>query len=541
MLATVGAAGMAELVAQTVPASIRLGRELAIDFTGSAVGEDREVGEAEATALLRAMAARNRVLRSYLGLGYHGTITPGVIRRNILENPGWYTQYTPYQAEISQGRLEALLNFQTMIADLTAMPVANASLLDEATAAAEAMHLAAAVHAKLEAIERPVFFVAADCHPQTIEVVRTRARPVGIEVFVGDPLGADFASGRIFGVLVQYPATDGRIRDYARSRGESARGRGDPDRGLRPAGADAAAAAGRVRRRRRGRLDAALRRADGLRRAACRLHVDARRVQAADAGTADRRLARRARQSRLPHVAADPRAAHSPREGDLQHLHRPGAAGDPGGDVRGVPRPRRAAGDRRADARAGGGLRGRRAAARAPRRGRAVLRHRGGRSEGRRRRGHRRAGARRRDQHPPARHRHGRGRLRRDGGPPRLRRPARRLRRGGSRRRRAGARGARGPAGAARADERFPLASGLQPLPHRARDAALHPAARDARPLAGAVDDLARLVHHEAQRHRRDGADHLARARRTSTRSRRSTRPTATSSSSGISSAGWRR
>jgi glycine dehydrogenase len=214
MLGAVGAGSMEELVAETVPASIRLGRELALDGVPP-IGEDREVGEAEAAARLRALAAKNRVLRSYLGLGYHGSLLPGVVRRNILENPGWYTQYTPYQAEISQGRLEALLNFQTLVADLTAMPVANASLLDEATAAAEAMHLAAAVHAKLEAIERPVFFVAADCHPQTIEVVRTRARPVGIDVFVGDPHVADFTSGRIFGVLVQYPATDGRVRDYA--------------------------------------------------------------------------------------------------------------------------------------------------------------------------------------------------------------------------------------------------------------------------------------------------------------------------------------
>jgi len=211
MLATVGATDLASLMAQTVPESILLGRELSIDL----LGEGRGTGESEALSHLREMAARNQVLRSYIGLGYHGSVMPGVVRRNILENPGWYTQYTPYQAEISQGRLEALLNFQTMIAELTALPVANASLLDEATAAAEAMHLAAAVFPKLEAIEQPVFFVAADCHPQTIAVVRTRAEAVGIEVFVGDPFDADFAGGRIFGVLVQYPATDGRIRDFA--------------------------------------------------------------------------------------------------------------------------------------------------------------------------------------------------------------------------------------------------------------------------------------------------------------------------------------
>ncbi len=155
------------------------------------------------------MARKNEVCRSFLGMGYHDCVTPGVIQRNVLENPGWYTQYTPYQSEISQGRLEALLNFQTMVADLTGLPVANASLLDEATAAAEAMHLCRA------AARAPgdVFWVAADCHPQTIAVVRTRAEAAGIEVRVGDPAAADLDG--VFGVLVQYPATDGRIADYA--------------------------------------------------------------------------------------------------------------------------------------------------------------------------------------------------------------------------------------------------------------------------------------------------------------------------------------
>jgi len=211
MLAAAGVGSFEQLVAETVPESIRIGGPLAIDLTG----EGRDAGEAEATARLREIAGRNRILRSYLGLGYHGAVMPGVVRRNILESPGWYTQYTPYQAEISQGRLEALLNFQTMIAELTALPIANASLLDEATAAAEAMHVAAAVHPNLDSIEEPVFFVAEDCHPQTLAVVRTRAEAVGIVVESGDPFTADFDSGRIFGVLVQYPASDGTIRDYA--------------------------------------------------------------------------------------------------------------------------------------------------------------------------------------------------------------------------------------------------------------------------------------------------------------------------------------
>ncbi len=211
MLAAIGVGSLAELVDQTLPEAIRAGRPLAVD----ALGAGREPGEHELTERLRTIAARNRVLRSYLGMGYHGTRMPGVVQRNILENPGWYTQYTPYQAEISQGRLEALLNFQTMVADLTGLPIANASLLDEATAAAEAVHLAAAVRPDLEKMESPAFFVAADCHPQTIAVVETRAAAIGILIEVGDPFAADFASGRYLGVLVQYPSTDGRILDFA--------------------------------------------------------------------------------------------------------------------------------------------------------------------------------------------------------------------------------------------------------------------------------------------------------------------------------------
>src|SRR5207302_9049270 len=165
--------------------------------------------EAEATALLRQLAERNRVLTPMIGMGYSDTVTPPVIQRNILENPGWYTQYTPYQPEISQGRLEALLNFQTMVQDLTALPVANASLLDEGTAAAEAMTM---FHNVAPGAGN-AFFVAQDCHPQTIEVVRTRAAPFGIQVIVGDPGAFDPAKQKVFGALLQYPATDGGIRD----------------------------------------------------------------------------------------------------------------------------------------------------------------------------------------------------------------------------------------------------------------------------------------------------------------------------------------
>ncbi len=200
MLASLGYGSLDALADAVVPPGIRLKRPLALPAA---------VSEAEALAELRKIASKNAVWRSYLGQGYHGTATPSVILREILENAGWYTAYTPYQPEISQGRLEALLNFQTLIADLTGLPVANASLLDEGTAAAEAMALC------LRACEEPAgraFFVGADCHPQTIEVVRTRARPLGVEVVVGETPAAGL---KLLGALVQYPDTFGRVRDWS--------------------------------------------------------------------------------------------------------------------------------------------------------------------------------------------------------------------------------------------------------------------------------------------------------------------------------------
>jgi len=167
-------------------------------------------GESEFLNSFREIARKNEVWRSFLGMGYSNTIVPAVIQRNIMENPGWYTQYTPYQAEISQGRLEALLNFQTMVCDLTGMEVANASLLDEATAAAEAMALCLAVN---RASKSTRFFVSERCHPQTIELVKRRAAPLDLDVIVGDETMFDFARN-VFGALIQYPATDGSVRDY---------------------------------------------------------------------------------------------------------------------------------------------------------------------------------------------------------------------------------------------------------------------------------------------------------------------------------------
>jgi glycine dehydrogenase len=201
MLKLLGLSSLEELVEKTVPAAIRTGRPLALPAAR---------GEAELLNDLRAIASRNRVFRSFIGMGYYDCITPPVIQRNILENPGWYTQYTPYQAEISQGRLESLLNFQTMVSDLTALPIANASLLDESTAAAEAMHLC---HAVKGSDEKNAFFVSELCHPQTIAVVQTRARPLGIEVVTGShEQQGDWK--RFFGVLLQYPGTGGEVLDY---------------------------------------------------------------------------------------------------------------------------------------------------------------------------------------------------------------------------------------------------------------------------------------------------------------------------------------
>jgi glycine dehydrogenase len=204
MLRAVGVDRLEDLAAATVPDSIRSKEALVLDGL-----PEEPMGERELLGALREIANENRVHRSYLGMGYHGVIVPGVIARNVLENPGWYTQYTPYQAEISQGRLEALLNFQTMVADLTGLPLANASLLDEATAAAEALGLCRAVARG----KKNAFFAADDCHPQTLGVLRTRAEGLGLTLHVGDPAEADFEALGVCGVLIQYPATDGRVRD----------------------------------------------------------------------------------------------------------------------------------------------------------------------------------------------------------------------------------------------------------------------------------------------------------------------------------------
>ncbi len=199
MVASLGAASLDALIEETVPPSIHLRRPLELPAP---------LSESALLDRITAIAESNETWRSFIGMGYTGCLTPSVIRRNILENPGWYTQYTPYQAEISQGRLEALINFQTMVADLTALPLANASLLDEGTAAAEAMHMAQATAPG----ERQVFIVADDVHPQTLAVVKTRALPLGITVQVAEPRKIKVRPD-VFGVLLQYPSTTGKVED----------------------------------------------------------------------------------------------------------------------------------------------------------------------------------------------------------------------------------------------------------------------------------------------------------------------------------------
>src|SRR6266513_525559 len=201
MLKLLGFSSLDALIDATVPRKIRLREGLSLP-TG--------LTELEVLTYFRALAAKNQVFRSFIGMGYSDCVTPPVIQRNIIENPGWYTAYTPYQAEIAQGRLEALLTFQTMVMDLTGLEIANASLLDEGTAAAEAMAMAYAARGKAG---KETFFVSDECHPQTIDVVKTRAHARGVKVVVGDWQSAELGQD-VFGALIQYPATDGAVHDY---------------------------------------------------------------------------------------------------------------------------------------------------------------------------------------------------------------------------------------------------------------------------------------------------------------------------------------
>lgn len=206
MLEAVRASSMEQLMDETVPAGIRLKEKLNLD---------EPMSEYRFLEQFRELADRNEIFESFIGMGYHDTLTPNVILRNVLENPGWYSAYTPYQAEIAQGRLEALINFQTMVSDLTGRELANASLLDEGTAAAEGMSMLYSMRRGAKRKKAHTFFVSELCHPQTIDVVQGRAEPLGIEVVVGDHNELDVTDPELFGVLLQYPATDGSVEDYS--------------------------------------------------------------------------------------------------------------------------------------------------------------------------------------------------------------------------------------------------------------------------------------------------------------------------------------
>ena len=335
MLKVVGAKTLDDLIDQTIPKSIR--QEKPLEF-------GRALSERELLYYIREVASKNQLFTSLIGQGYHGTVTPPVIQRNILENPAWYTAYTPYQPEISQGRLEALLNYQTMICDLTGLPVANASLLDEGTAAAEAMAMAQRVSKS----KATAFFVDQECHPQNIAVMKTRAAPLGIEIVVADP--ADLDAEAVFGAVFQYPGTRGHLMDFTGAiealHAAKAVGIVIAD----PAGVDAVEGTGRDGGGHRRRLDSAVRGADGLWRAARCLYGLFGCDEADDAGAAGGRVDRCARQQGIPAEPADPRTAYSARKGDLECLHGAGIAGGDGQFLCGVSWAGRAQSDRSAGA-----------------------------------------------------------------------------------------------------------------------------------------------------------------------------------------------
>ncbi len=323
---TVGAGSLNALIGQIVPKDIQLA-------TPPQVGE--ATTEFAALAELKAIAAQNQRYKSYIGMGYTTVQTPPVILRNMLENPGWYTAYTPYQPEVSQGRLEALLNFQTVTLDLTGLDLASASLLDEATAAAEAMAMAKRV-SKLKDANR--FFVADDVHPQTLDVVRTRAETFGFDVIVDDADKVLEQDG-VFGVLLQQVGTTGEVHDYSALIAEL-----KSRKMVASVAADFMALVLLTAPGKQG--------ADVVFGTAQRFGVPMgyggphaaffacrRRVQALHAGPHHRRLQRCRRQHRAAHGDADPRAAYPPREGQLQHLYLAGAAGQHRQPVRRVPRP----------------------------------------------------------------------------------------------------------------------------------------------------------------------------------------------------------
>ena len=339
MLDVIGVESVEELIAQVIPQSIRLKKPLALPAEG--------MSEYEFAAHIRALADRNRTLRSFIGMGWYPCAVPAAVARNVFENPAWYTSYTPYQAEISQGRLEALLNFQTALISLTGMEIGNCSLLDEGTAAAEAMLMMFALRSR-EAVKegRNQLFVDRNLFPQTLDVLLTRSEPFGIELIIDEYDEYEF-TGREFGAIVQYPAADGTVRDYGDFTAAAPRQGGARDGRGRPAGAGAAQGSGRMGRRHRRGLHPAPRHPDGLRRSERRLHDHPRGLQAQHAGTHHRRLGRPPGQPRPAHGATDARAAHQARARHVEHLHGLGAHGLDGGFLLRLQRSRGAAPRRR--------------------------------------------------------------------------------------------------------------------------------------------------------------------------------------------------
>ena len=297
MLDVIGVKSTDELIAQVIPQSIRLKKPLALPAEG--------MSEYEFAAHIRELADRNRPLRSFIGMGYYPSAVPAAVARNVFENPAWYTSYTPYQAEISQGRLEALLNFQTAMISLTGMEIGNCSLLDEGTAAAEAMAMMFSLRSR-EAVKegRNQLFVDRNVFPQTLDVLLTRSEPFGIELIVDEYDEYEF-TGREFGAIVQYPAADGCSARLCGVHRRGARpGRARHGR-RRPAVAGPAESPRGVGRRHRRGFDAAPRHADGLRRPRRGLHDHARGVQAQHAGPHHRRLGRSDGQQGPAHGAPD--------------------------------------------------------------------------------------------------------------------------------------------------------------------------------------------------------------------------------------------
>lgn len=326
MLDSLGYQTLDELIADIVPADIRMQDSLDLPAAKS---------ETEALEELRSILRKNKLLKTFIGQGYYGTITPSVILRNVLENPGWYTAYTPYQPEIAQGRLEMLMNFQTMVSSLTGLPVANASLLDEGTAAAEAVTMCRNARPKAN-----TFFVADTCHPQTISVIRTRAAFQGVNILVGDWTSFDPASvgADLAGALVQYPDTLGRICDYT-----------DFFSRVHATGALCVVAADLMSLtviREPGAFGADICIGNtqrfgvpmGFGGPHAAYHVLHGRPEAPHARPPHRHVHRHPGPPGLPPGPANAGTAHPPRQGHLQHLHRPGASGRAGRFLRRIPR-----------------------------------------------------------------------------------------------------------------------------------------------------------------------------------------------------------